>query len=220
MTTENPSARFLTPQWKPQQIMSPHPHTPAERSFAFFLHALRMLWKCLVWNLSSPNVSWQSKVQLRALGLKVLLCRGSLSRTLMSREFFLCFFSWFNLQSKKSTYFLIWNLVDLPKGAQLHTPLTDSFPWGWQRQWPALLCLWLAAAEISRTFLHSLGRKKNLDGCTRACLAAVTCFLMNFCFGPQQNSRSLPCIRQVLFIPFFCFPTHFSSFNCRKSQWW
>lgn len=109
--------------------------------------------KCLLTKQSSTGEPWDPKVLLR---------RGSLSRKLMSREFFFCFFSWFNLQSKKSTYFLIWNLADLPKGAQLHTPLTDSFPWGWRRQWPALLCLWLAAAEISRTFLHSPGREKNI----------------------------------------------------------
>ena len=43
--------------------------------------------------------------------------------------FFSCFFLLFSLHSKKSVYFLIGNLVeDLPKRAQPHTLLVESFP--------------------------------------------------------------------------------------------
>lgn len=53
----------------------------------------------------------------------------------------------------------------------------------------------------------------------RACLAVVTgtCLLIHFCLGPQQISAAP---LHVLFIPPFCFWTHFSYFNGRRRPRW
>lgn len=52
----------LMPQWKPKQIMSPHSHTPAERSSAFFLRVMEMLG-CEIWaeqmSLDKAKFKWE-----------------------------------------------------------------------------------------------------------------------------------------------------------------
>lgn len=80
-----------------------------------------------VWNLNSTNVSWQSKVQARALGLKVLFYWGLLSRKLMSRGVFLLFLLVTQPPVQEEHAFLNTKFSRRPS-AQLHTPLADSYP--------------------------------------------------------------------------------------------
>lgn len=63
------------------------------------------------------------------MGLKVLFCRGSLSRKLMSRSVFLLFLLVIRPSVKEEHVFLNMKFSRRPpEGAQLQTPLADSFP--------------------------------------------------------------------------------------------